>query len=90
MFDLRENDLHYTRKHRRLGTNGSMTGVSPCNPITRKELLMNCFLWFMIGLLAGGFFGVGTMCIVQASRSEKYDELFDEDYEDTDWEELYD
>ena len=41
---------------------------------------MNCFLWFMIGLLAGGFFGVGTMCIVQASR----------DYEDADWEELYD
>ena len=90
MFDLRENDLHYTRKHRRLGTNGSMTGVSPCNPITRKELLMNCFLWFMIGLLAGGFFGVGTMCIVQGSRSEEYDELFDEDYEDADWEELYD
>lgn len=51
---------------------------------------MNCFLWFMIGLLAGGFFGVGTMCIVQASRSEEYDELFDEDYEDADWEELYD
>ena len=51
---------------------------------------MNCFLWFMIGLLAGGFFGVETMCIVQASRSEEYDELFDEDYEDADWEELYD
>lgn len=51
---------------------------------------MNCFLWFMIGLLAGGFFGVGTMCIVQTSRSEEYDELFNEDYEDADWEELYD
>ncbi len=51
---------------------------------------MNCFLWFMIGLLAGGFIGVGTMCIVQASRFEEYDELFNEDYEDADWEELYD
>ena len=34
---MRENDLHYTRKHRRLGTNGSMTGAHPCNPEIRKE-----------------------------------------------------
>lgn len=50
---------------------------------------MNSCLWFGLGLLVGGFLGVATMRIVQASRSDEYDELFDDDYEDEDWEELY-
>ena len=33
MFDLRENDMHYTSKHRLLGTKGSLLGADPLKPL---------------------------------------------------------
>ncbi len=46
----------------------SSLGAAPNTPIKERILTMHEFLFFMIGLLIGGFIGVTIMCLMQISR----------------------
>ena len=67
--------MHYTSKHRLLGTKGSLLGADP--PKTpqyeRMDYTMYEALFFVIGLIIGGMAGVLTMCIIQINHNEKED-----------------
>lgn len=57
-----------TSKHRRLGTNGSLLGGTPPNtPLSERRFSMEG-LFFAIGFLLGGVFGVLIMCLLQINR----------------------
>ena len=35
---------------------------------------MHAVLWFMLGRMFGGFFGIALMCMLQINRRDDYDD----------------
>ena len=48
-------------------------GKAPAPP-DRKEDVMHAVLWFMLGSMFGGFFGIALMCMLQINRRDDYDD----------------
>ena len=64
------------RKHRRLGTNDRLVRCIPLKPHTEinikteRRIIMGAVM-FIIGMMAGGTFGVLIMCLFQINKGEK-------------------
>lgn len=53
-----------------------LLGVSPYYPVrTERSLKMSEFLFFIIGTMLGGLFGVACMCCLQISRLSERKEV---------------
>lgn len=52
---------------------GKNRGNPPYLP-DRKDDVMHAVLWFVLGSMFGGFFGIALMCMLQINRPDDYDD----------------